>query len=200
MRNSTARVLLIGGLLAASAALAGCSSDSEPTAPVTVTVTATPQASAEGSATPSDAATDTATGLPLTADTAIDAALAQVPGGAAVAGGRTDEAGQQVWYVEVRASDDSGTELYFNTATGELVRQRPASLSAVASGTPPTLSAQEGLAAAVEAVPGSAVVEFDLETEKGATAWYVLVRDSSGLMEVYVNADTGAIISQERDN
>lgn len=197
MKPSTPSVLLIAGLLATSGALAGCSSDSEPTAPVTVTVTATPEATESASEAP---ATDATASLPLTADTAIDAALVQVPGGAVVAGGRTDEAGQQVWYIEVLASDGAGTELYLNTATGDLVRERPTSLSAVASGMPPKLSAQEGLAAAVEAAPGSEVVEFDLETEKGATAWYVLVRDSSGLIEVYVNADTGAIISQERDD
>ncbi|MGB7981327.1 MAG: PepSY domain-containing protein [Candidatus Nanopelagicales bacterium] len=201
MKRPTSTIILVGGLLAASGALAGCTSDSEPTAPVTVTVTATPEASVPASAAPSGSpAPDASVGLPLTADTAIDAALSKVPGGAVVAGDRTDEAGQQVWSVEVRGTDGAGTELYLNVDTGAVVRERPTSLSSEASGTLPALSAQEGIAAAVQAVPGSEVLEFDLETEQGTKAWYVLVRDASGLIEVYVNADTGAIISQERDD
>lgn len=201
MKPRPAPALLLAGLLAGSITLAGCSGSSEPTAPVTVTVTATPEVMESPSASPTEAASpDPATGLPLTAETAIDAALVVVPGGTAVAGGRTDEGGQQVWYVEVRDADGNGTEVYLATATGEVVWERPVSLSAVASGQPPALTAQDGIAAAMEAVPNSRVIEFDLETEKGATAWYVLLRDSSGLMEVYVNADTGAIISQERDS
>ncbi len=200
MKSRPALALLLAGLLTGSIVLTGCSSSSEPTAPVTVTVTATPEAmESPSSAATAAASSDPATGLPLTAETAIDAALVVVPG-TAVAGGRTDEGGQQVWYVEVRDADGKGTEVYLATANGEVVRERPVSLSAVATGQPPALTAQDGIAAAIDAVPNSQVIEFDLETEKGATAWYVLLRDSSGLMEVYVNADTGAIISQERDS
>lgn len=187
--------ILFAGLLAGSSTLVGCSDSSEPEDAATATATADPQATDS-----TDASQGDATGLPLTAKTAIDAALAAVPGGTAVAGGLTDEAGQEVWYIEVRDAQGSGTEVYLATTTGEVVRQRAVSLSSVASGQPPALTAQEGIAAAIQAVPDSEVLEFDLETERGVTAWYVLLRDSAGTVGVYVNADTGAIISQDRDD
>lgn len=210
MRRIPGPSLPLAVLAAGSMALAGCGGSSEPAPPATVTVTTTSTAT-DVTATPdaaessSSSATDEATsgspaGLPLTAQTAIEAALVAVPGGTAVAGGRTDEGGQQVWYVEVRDAEGNGTEVYLATATGEVVRQRPVSLSAVASGQTPRLTAQEGITAATEAVGSSRVVEFDLETEKGVTAWYVLLEDSTGLVEVYVNADNGALISQQRDD
>ncbi|CAL8978559.1 hypothetical protein PROP_02512 [Propionicimonas sp. T2.31MG-18] len=190
------------GLLATPVLLAGCSSGSGPVATVTVTATAESTTSARSStpasAAPSSTSPDSSQGL--TAKTAIDAALAKVPGGAAVEGGRTDEGAQQVWYIVVRDKDGVGTELYLSSATGELVRQRPASLSRLASGELPTLTARQGLTAAMAEVPGSQALEFDLETEHGIIAWYVVVGDARGLTEVYVNADTEAIISTERDS
>jgi uncharacterized membrane protein YkoI len=202
MNRFRSTALVFAGLLAAPVLLAGCSSGSGPAATVTVTATAestsSPQSSAPERSAPSSTAPDS--GQTLTARTAIDAALAKVPGGAAVEGGRTDEGGQQVWYIVVRDKDGVGTELYLSSATGELVRQRPASLSRLASGKLPKLTAQQGVAAATAEVPGSEAFEFDLETERGTIAWYVVVRDTRGLTEVYVNANTAAIISAEGDS
>jgi uncharacterized membrane protein YkoI len=202
MNHVRSIAVVLAGLLAAPVLLAGCNSRSGPVSTVTVTANAESTTSAQSSASAGAAPSSTSpgSGQRLTAESAIYAALAKVPGGAAVEGGRTDEGGQQVWYIVVRDKDGVGTELYLSCATGELVRQRPASVSRLASGKLPKLTAQQGVTAALAEAPGSQALEFDLETERGNTAWYVQVRDARGLMEVYVNADTEAIISTERDS
>lgn len=47
---------------------------------------------------------------------------------------------------------------------------------------------------------GSEVEEFDLGTENGATVWAVVVRDADGTTEVYVDAATGDIVKEERED
>lgn len=205
MVRSRVFVALSVGVLTGAVVLGGCSSDDDapaggspaPTQAPSPTPAATDVPSPTDSPSPT---TDAQAAGPLpTAQSAVDAALAIVAGGAAIEGGQTDEAGRQVWYVLVRDPAGAGTELYLARDNGDLVQQRPEPVPAVAQGDLPALTAQQGLEAALGAVPGD-VIEFDLGTEQGRTVWAVLVRGDNGRFEVYVDADTGEIIKQERDD
>lgn len=96
----------------------------------------------------------------------METALDAVPGTVG-AGGRTDDQGKDGWYVTVRGDDGSGTEIYVDRATGQVVAQEPEALDPVAGGTALPVTAEGALATAVRAVPGAEVVEFDLEREDG---------------------------------
>ena len=181
--------------------LAACSSDSA-TPAETVTVTASPT---ETVAPPTNAMSPTETTSPtsqptgpeLDASAAITAATQIVPGDA-IAGGRTGEAGRKVWYITVRENRNTATEVYVDRFSGEGVRQQPEDLPPVAQQMP-SLSAEQGIEKALEVSPGGAVVEFDLETFRGAPAWYVFMRGgSNGQREAYVDANSGAILEQGR--
>ncbi len=175
--------------------LAACSSDAA-TPAETVTVTASPT---ETVASPTETTSPTSqpTGLELDASAAITAATQIVPGDA-IAGGRTGEAGRKVWYITVRENRNTATEVYVDRFSGEGVRQQPEDLPPVAQQMP-SLSAEQGIEKALEVSPGGAVVEFDLETFRGAPAWYVFMRGgSNGQREAYVDANSGAILEQGR--
>ncbi|MGB9375611.1 MAG: PepSY domain-containing protein [Jiangellales bacterium] len=195
----TPKTLIITAVISLSAVgLVGCGGDDttdDTTAADTPAATPTAEAPATEETTPE--ATDDAMSGELTAFDAINAALAEVPGGVAVEGGQTDEQGRQVWYVLVRDANAAGTELYVDTMTGEIVSQRGEELPQEAQGQLPALTAQEGMNAALAAVPDTSVVAFDLGTEDGATVWAVVVGGASGETEVYVDAATGGIVKTE---
>lgn len=190
--------VVCAGLLVGAVALAGCASDDD-TADDTAAPTATEAVSPTSSPEASPAATpETTVVASLDAIGAVTTALNLVPGGAALEGGQTDEQSREVWYVLVRDADGAGTELYLDRETGELVAQEPEDVPDIAQGELPALTALDGLQAALGAVPGTEVEEFDLDTENGATVWAVLVAGADGATEVYVDANTGAIVKQER--
>jgi uncharacterized membrane protein YkoI len=131
----------------------------------------------------------------LGAAQAADRAL-EIAGGAVMDIDRGTERGQAVWEVVVRQDDGSAVELYIAQATGELVAQHPARSDADVT-TPPPLSVQQAVAIAEQAVPGSAVVEADLGSDRGRIVWEVLVRASSQDVELYIDAATCEIVKQE---
>jgi len=214
------RVFFTGGvtLAAVSVLLAGCTNDpndpneapspivseqtqsaaplpspsDEPTASVSASAPRNTQASPLPSPQP-------ATGELATAQAAVEAALTVAGGGVALEAGQTDEAGRQVWYVLVRDDQGNGTELYLARDNADVVQQQPESLPAEARDQVPTQTAEQGMGAALTAVPGE-VTEFDLSTEEGRVVWAVLVSGASGLVEVYVDAETGGIIKQKSEN
>lgn len=199
MVRSRVMVAIGVGALTGAVVLTGCSSaDDEPASDSpTPTPTATETASPTDGPSPT---TDAEAVAPLpTAQSAVEAALAVVAGGAVVEGGQTDEAGREVWYVLVRDPAGAGTELYLARDNGDLVQQRAEPLPDVAQGDLPALTALQGLEAALGAVAGD-VVEFDQGTEDGRTVWAVLVSGHDGRFEVYVDASTGDIVKQERDD
>ncbi len=135
---------------------------------------------------------------PLDARLAVDRALQLVPG-AVVELGRERERGVDVWEVGVLREDSTGTELYLAVDTGEKVRESTLRLSSEQR-TPPAVTAREAIDVALGAVPGS-IVELDLGTERGAVVWEALVSaDAGGRFEVYIDAASGAIVKQERDD
>lgn len=196
-------------LLAAMAA-SGCSAASENGAatPSPESVSSPDTASNSSPGTPADeplspSGTPTpearATGGPLDAVSAIETALGVLPGDV-VAGGRTSDEGTRVWYVTVRGDGRTGgTEIYLNLSTGEVVKQQPEVLQPAARGPLPPISAQQALDTALGSVPGASVVEFDLDREDGIRAWYVFLRsDTSGQREVYIDAESGDVLSTGR--
>lgn len=187
----------------AALTLVGCSSDSAtPAETVTVTATPTEAMSPSEAISPTEAMTESptnqATGTELTATEAIDAAVQLVPGDA-IEGGRTGEAGRPVWYVTVRENKNTATEVYVDRVTGDLVQKKPENVPVVAQGKLPSLTAEQGIQKALEVSPGGSVVEFELESFRGTPAWYVFSRGgSNGQREVYVNANSGAVLKQGR--
>ena len=135
---------------------------------VTAAASATPEGTASATASASvTPGTDTTVDLPLSADTAIETALAEGARrrgrlrrqhGRGRAAGLVHRGPGQRWFRH-RALPQHRPPASSFVRSRRLCRRWPA-------GRCPKLSAQEGLAAAVEAVPGSEVVEFDLETEE----------------------------------
>lgn len=195
MNASKSAAIVISSLAALT--LVGCSSDSAAPAE-TVTVTATPTDAMSPTEATTESPTNQATGTELTAVQAIDAAVQLVPGDA-IEGGRTGQAGRPVWYVTVRENQTTATEVYIDRVTGDLVQQKAEDLPPVAQGKLPSLTARQGIKKALEVSPGGAVVEFELENFRQTPAWYVFSRGgSNGQREVYVDANTGAILKQGR--
>ena len=92
----------------------------------------------------------------------------------------------------------TGVELYIDAASGEVTRERDARLSRVQS-TAPKVTAAEAIGIALGNTPGQ-IIELDLDTERGAVVWELLVRaDAGGRFEIYVDATTGEVLKVERD-
>ncbi len=94
--------------------------------------------------------------------------------------------------------DGTGVELYVDAETGEITRERDTQLRGVQA-TAPKVTATEAIGIALGNTPGG-IIELDLDTERGAVVWEVLVRaDAGGRFEIYVDATTGAVVKVERD-
>lgn len=192
--------LLALALLVSGVALAACGGDDSSTTS-TPTQEASPTPTSTG-APASDAETEILTessgpSSRVTAQQAAEVALETAPGGTVVEISPGLERGRATWEVLVRNSDGSGTEVYILAATGEVLKQEPATVPAEAKGSGPAVSAQEASDVALGAVPEGTIVEIDLGTERGTTVWEVLVRGSSGREELYIDAATGDIIKRE---
>ena len=124
---------------------------------------------------------------------AIEAALAHAPGAVVEV-----DAEPRRWEVTVLRENGTGVELYIDAASGEVTRERDARLSRVQS-TAPKVTAAEAIGIALGNTPGQ-IIELDLDTERGAVVWELLVRaDAGGRFEIYVDATTGEVLKVERD-
>ncbi|HSW43778.1 MAG TPA: PepSY domain-containing protein, partial [Patescibacteria group bacterium] len=133
----------------------------------------------------------------ISAGRAIDVALAAVPGGAVVEVSLDKENGRTLWEIVVRSPNGSGVEIYIDAATGTIVDREPHRVPDEARASAPAISALRAITIALAAVPGSSVVEVDLDTERGRVVWEVLVRAPG--VELYIDAATGEILKQEAD-
>ncbi len=189
--------------LAAALVLAGCSPtppDAGPSVSAPTDVAPSPTGDAEEPSpteepTPTDEPAPTG---PLDARRAVDAALQAVPG-VVVELGTDSERGRAVWEVGVLRDDGTGVELYIDQENGEVVREGVLRLD-TEQRTAPLLSAPEAIDVALAAVPG-AVDELDLGTERSTVVWEVMVAaDAGGRYELYIDAASGEILKQERDD
>lgn len=203
-------IALATGVAMTAALVAGCTadegpsvSDLPPAASPTTEVSpeaSTPIASPSPDGDTSPAITNGPATLPLDALGAITAAEQAIPGGSVIEADRDDEDGRQVWSVLMRDTSGAGMELYIDQESGDVIREAQEGLPGEARGDLPTLTARQGIEAALGAVAGSgSVVAFDLGTEDGRVVWAVLVSAGGGQTEVYVDANTGEIVKQEAD-
>ena len=204
MSEITARTPpLLAAAAAAALLLPGCAPAQSPSTPPPAAPTTTAQSPAPSetptSAAPeeSPSADDTpATEAPegrLDAARAIEAALAHTPGAVVEL-----DADRRAWEVTVLREDGTGVELYVDAETGEITRERDTQLRGVQA-TAPKVTATEAIGIALGNTPGG-IIELDLDTERGAVVWEVLVRaDAGGRFEIYVDATTGAVVKVERD-
>jgi uncharacterized membrane protein YkoI len=132
----------------------------------------------------------------LDAAGAAELALTATPG-AVIGISQGDEDGQPVWDVVVRVDDGSGMEHYIARATGDIVKSAPYDLPTVADIDPPT-TFDQAMAIAVDEVAGGSVIEADLADDDGQVVWDVLVSSDDGqTYELYIDVDSGSIVSQE---
>lgn len=158
--------------------------------------TPSPAAPSSPAPTPDDDADDTpATQAPegrLDAAGAIAAALAHTEGAVVEL-----DASLRVWEVTVLRTDGSGVELTIDATSGEVTRERDKRLATVQR-TAPQITAAEAIGIALAHTPGT-IIELDLDTERGAVVWEVLVRaDAGGRFELYIDAATGQVVKSER--
>lgn len=131
----------------------------------------------------------------IDAAAAVDAAVAAVPGDVVELGlGR--ERLTIVWEVGVLGADGSGTELYLDSQSGEVIRQEALRLDS-AQRTAPTVTATEAIALALESADGR-VKGMDLETDRSTLVWEVDVVGTSGSREVTIDATTGELVRVDR--
>lgn len=149
-------------------------------------------AAAEASSVP-EPSTSVIAATGLTASQAIEISLQAVPGGAVVDIGQGWERGSAYWDVVVLGPDGAAIELYLEAATGEVLEQSPTRTPLLAANGAPDISAQQAIGAALEAVPGSTVIEADLDREGGRLIWEILLRGEGGRTEVYVDATSGEL-------
>jgi len=193
-------------LLVASLAVAGCSAqDPAPEATsLSPSVTDGPEATTEP--TESDDAGPTEEPQdepsiegPLDALHAVELALQLAVGAAVVELGRDTEGGREVWEVGVLRDDGAGVELYLDAMDGTVVREQPLSLDPEQQ-EPPAVSAEDAIGIALATVPGT-VDELDLGTEMSRVVWeVVVVADAGGEFEIYIDAESGDVLKQERDD
>ncbi len=199
-RHSTARASI--AVIATVFLLAGCSgNDGEPTgiAPEATEQVTEPAPAAPGDDSGESTDDEAAASGPLDAVQAARRAVELVSGGAVVELEQGREGGVEVWDIDVLQSDGSGTTLYLDRQTGETIRQRPVQLSPPQTNAP-AIPAHEAIGAALGAVPGE-IVELDLDTDRGRVVWEALIAaDAGGHWEVYVDAATGEVLKQERDD
>lgn len=127
---------------------------------------------------------------------AAEAALAEVPGDVI----SLDREDRDVWSVEIRTSDAEGVELYVDAVTGEVQGQHAESLPREVRDSAPTVTAVEAIDIVLDASPEAEVRELDIDSGRGTVVWEVQVRDSGGSIEYYVDAATGEILKEERDD
>jgi uncharacterized membrane protein YkoI len=124
---------------------------------------------------------------------AIDAALKHSPGAVVEM-----ERATRLWEVTVLREDGSGTELYINVTTKEVIRESTAFLSPTQRQAP-AVTAADAIGTAIDEIQGR-VIALDLGTERGTVVWEVLVSAGiGGTFEVYIDAATGGIVKIERE-
>ena len=128
----------------------------------------------------------------LTAQDAVNKALAVVPGSAVVEIDSRAKDGRTVWEVVLRKPDGSGTELYIDQATGFLLKQESAEVPRYARGSAPTISASAAMSSALSSTPGI-VEEVELSREDGGIVWEVRVAGASGRVKHYIDATSGKV-------
>lgn len=101
-----------------------------------------------------------------------------------------------VWEAGVLGSDGSGTEVSIDSQSGEVLSQERLRLSTVQS-TAPAVTAAEAIEIALDTASGR-VKAMDLDTERGATVWEVVVIGTRGGTELYIDATSGTVVKQER--
>lgn len=196
----------LGAAFALALSLAACSGGQTSSTDDVSTDTSTAESgkadegseSADAEATESESQDQAAPSDGLTFADAIVTATDRVPG--FVVGVEADRDGTTpVWEVIVRAEDGSGTELYIDRATGEIIRERSERLSR-AQQESAAVTAQEAIDIALAAAPGE-LIEAELDTERGALVWSIEVRQSArATTEFYIDANTGEILKQEVDD
>ncbi len=197
----------VAALVVATLLAAGCSAQ-EPapttapdTTPVDPSVTDTPDVTPEPTETDDASEPEDAPSVegPLDALLAVELALQVAVGAAVVELGRDTEGGREVWEVGVLRDDGTGVELYLDVADGTVVREQPLSLDPEQQQVP-AVTAQDAIGFALAAVPGT-VDELDLGTEMSRVVWEVIVvADAGGRFELYLDAESGEVLKQERDD
>lgn len=99
------------------------------------------------------------------------------------------------WEVEVRLEDGTGIELDIDADTGEVVRRSAESVQSA-----PPIGIEAAMTSALEASPGGAVMQAELDDEGGRTTWEIAVDLGSGAeVDVHVDATTGEVVSVDDD-
>lgn len=130
---------------------------------------------------------------------AAQAALDAVPGIVVSIDSEDDDGTGNVWSVQLRDDNGEGIELYIDAETGDVVREEPESVPQEAQGSTPKITAFDAIDIALETVPGGAIDDVDLDTELGVVVWDVVVIDG-GEMDLTIDAETGEVLHQERDD
>lgn len=110
-----------------------------------------------------------------------------------------DHRGAAVWEVTVRAADGSGTELYIDRASGDVIEEKSTNISDDQRESP-SLSVTDAIDAVLAAEPGT-LTHIDLDRENGTAVWEADVRTESGSeAEITIDATSGDVLKHEIDD
>lgn len=141
--------------------------------------------------------TDDATADDIDALRATEIALEAVPGTVVDLEHDGDDS-SHTWEVGILSSDDAGVEVELDRASGEVLGQSNYDLSSEQRRAPKqTIDLVIGIA--LGAVSG-AVTEAELDSEDGRVVWEVVVEDGADDWDLEIDAESGKILKQEKDD
>lgn len=194
-RRRSSRSVAVLSFAAIVLVSAGCGGDGDDDASVDPIATESADSSTPGgsASTETDPGADTSSVAPAGGVDASEAAsIAGSEGPGTVVD--LDRDGRR-WEVEVLLEDGTGIELDIDADTGEVVRR-----SAESVPTAPPIGIEEAMTSALEAAPGGAVTQAELDDEGGRTTWEIAVDLGSGdEVDVHVDATTAEVVSVDDD-
>ncbi|WP_110241306.1 PepSY domain-containing protein [Nocardioides gilvus] len=194
LTSRTARSL--ASVAAVALLVSGCSDDAGDqtnTTNGTPSPTGTPPTETPQGASPSG---DPSAAPGVSAVDAHDAALEEVPGDVL----SIDREDSLRWEVLVRGTDGSGTEVWVDATSGDVIEQRTENVPAEARDGAPAFTAQEAMEAAQAAVTDSTVTDLDIDREGGKVVWDVVVEAGGVETDVQIDAANGELLKQEQDD
>lgn len=201
---------VFGGFLAAAALMSGCAgepalqstvdSTAQPTTAATAAVpAATADAWADAIASSLPAPTVSYSKLPVGYVEAISTAAAQYPGAVPLSCSLDYTNGQVVWDIEMLATDGIVYETGVNAQTGVLLQSKVDNDRPEVTASEISVPYTQAVQTAMEAYPGCALNEFQVERENGTVVYDVELWDAQGFERtVFVNAQTGEALSGQQ--
>lgn len=195
MRLTSRTARAMASAAAVALLVSGCSDDAGDQVNTTEG-TPSPTATPSPTETP-DGTGDQETSPGVTASDAVDQALETVDGDVV----ELELEDRTAWEVLVRGDDGSGTRVLISAESGDVTDERSEDVPEEVRDSAPEFTAKEAIDAALTAVSSSGMVtDVDIDREGDTLVWEVVVESDGAETDVQIDATSGEILTQERDD